>query len=122
NDSFEEALKTADIHFVKIGEVVAEGTLTIKHNRVKMGLNVPSLRDIWYKTSYLLDDKQTSKGLAKDRFTNYKEQPLLYKFPKKFDGTLAALGHPVTERILNNRPKAAILREKGSNSEREMAN
>ena len=122
NDSFEEALKTADIDFVKIGEVVAEGTLTIKHNRVKMGLNVPSLRDIWYKTSYLLDDKQTSKGLAKDRFTNYKEQPLLYKFPKKFDGTLAALGHPVTERILNNRPKAAILREKGSNSEREMAN
>ncbi|KKL49479.1 hypothetical protein LCGC14_2315110 [marine sediment metagenome] len=85
---------------------------------MEMGLNLESLRDTWFKTSYLLDDKQTANGLAQERFDNYKEQPLHYVFPTKFDGTYAS-------RVASNsitRPKAAILREKGSNSEREMAN
>ncbi|MCG2460997.1 phosphoribosylformylglycinamidine synthase [Flavobacteriaceae bacterium F89] len=120
NNSVEKVLK--DIDFVKIGDVLEEGTLTVKHNRVKMGLNVSSLRDVWFKTSYLLDDKQTSKGLAKVRFENYNEQPLIYKFPKKF--TSALLGDQNIRSLsgVEGKPKAAILREKGSNSEREMAN
>ena len=81
-----------------------------------MGLNIASLRDTWYKTSYLLDDKQTANGLAKDRYENYKVQPLRYSFPAS-----TPLSLPVIERSRNDRPKAAILREKGSNSEREMA-
>jgi phosphoribosylformylglycinamidine synthase len=52
--------------------------------------------------------------LAKERYNNYKNQPLNYTFPAHFDGKLPAKA--------NARPKAAILREKGSNSEREMAN
>ena len=124
NNSVEKVLNDAKIDFVKIGEVLEEGTLTIKHNRVKMGLNISSLRDTWFKTSFLLDNKQTSKGLAKERFENYKGQPLVYKFPKKFTGASAPLSDPssVTGKSRSNKPKAAILREKGSNSEREMAN
>ncbi|NAY90583.1 phosphoribosylformylglycinamidine synthase [Muricauda sp. JGD-17] len=114
NVSVEQILKDADIEFNKIGEAATSDTLLIKNNGIEIGLNIASLRDTWFKTSFLLDSKQTANNLAKDRYKNYKNQALVYIFPKDFDGTLPA--RP------KSRPKAAILREKGSNSEREMAN
>ena len=90
---------------------------TLRNGTVEISLNINSLRDNWYKTSYLLDDKQTANGLAMDRFENYKSQPLKYIFPANYSSRFSSLA-PLKE----NRPKAAILREKGSNSEREMAN
>ena len=118
DDSIEAALSEANIDFKKIGNVVSEGTLTIKNGGMEMGLNITSLRDTWFKTSYLLDNKQTANGLAKDRFENYKEYALKYIFPKNFTGKNS---FPLGEGR-DGAPKAAILREKGSNSEREMAN
>ncbi len=112
--SIEQVLADANIDFKKIGKVVSESTLSIKNRDMEIGLNVASLRDQWFKTSYLLDNKQTANGLAKDRFDNYKKQALNYNFPNQFTGKLPVNG--------NIKPKAAILREKGSNSEREMAN
>uniref|UniRef100_UPI00366E408A phosphoribosylformylglycinamidine synthase subunit PurQ n=1 Tax=Plantactinospora endophytica TaxID=673535 RepID=UPI00366E408A len=91
--------------------------LNIKNGSDIFALSIAELRDTWYRTSYLLDQKQTANGLAKDRFDNYKNQPLKYTFPTHFTGKLADTVGTVT-----NRPKAAIIREKGSNSEREMAN
>ncbi|WP_349351483.1 MULTISPECIES: phosphoribosylformylglycinamidine synthase [unclassified Flagellimonas] len=117
DDSVENELKAEGIEFTKIGTPTSESTLNIKNNGVEIGLNITSLRDTWFKTSYLLDNKQTANGLAKNRYDNYKEQPLQYVFPKGFDGKLSR-----AERSRSPRPKAAILREKGSNSEREMAN
>ena len=114
--SVEEVFEKAGIDAKRIGSVTSKNTLQIKNNGIEIGLNIASLRDTWFKTSYLLDDKQTSKGLAKDRYENYKNQPLQYNFPESFSGELPKV--PAT----GNRPKAAILREKGSNSEREMAN
>ncbi|SHI82435.1 phosphoribosylformylglycinamidine synthase [Arenibacter nanhaiticus] len=114
--SIENTLIAAGVDFHKIGSVSEEATLSIKNDGVEMGLNVSSLRDTWFKTSYLLDQKQTANNLAKDRFDNYKNQALNYSFPANFDGKLPSQPAP------GNRPKAAILREKGSNSEREMAN
>ncbi|MGY8915719.1 MAG: phosphoribosylformylglycinamidine synthase subunit PurQ, partial [Flavobacteriales bacterium] len=118
--SIEKVLNDAGVAFNKIGTVLEESVLTIKNNSVEMGLNINSLRDTWFKTSYLLDSKQTANNLAQARYENYKNQPLRYTFPSHFDGNLKSLvglqvpGQP--------KPKAAILREKGSNSEREMAN
>ena len=111
----EKHLSKEKIDVKKIGKVVSKPELTIKNAGMEMGLNVASLRDKWFKTSYLLDDKQTANGLAKERYENYKEQALRYNFPSNFQGTL------VTSSAVA-KPKAAILREKGSNSEREMAN
>ncbi len=137
DDSIEQLLNTAQIGFKKIGEVLPGNELIIRNGGMEMGLNISSLRDTWFKTSYLLDDKQTANGLAKDRFDNYKEQALQYKFPSQFTGQLSgrAESRPNTKGIstepvpsaaegldVTDRPKAAILREKGSNSEREMAN
>ena len=117
----EKSLSDQKIDFKKIGKVVSKAELIIKNGDMEIGLNVASLRDTWFKTSYLLDDRQTANGLAKARFQNYKVQPLNYIFPKS--ATSAPLSFP--KRSLSGaegRPKAAILREKGSNSEREMAN
>tara|TARA_R110002096_G_scaffold17720_10_gene61195 strand:+ start:634 stop:4377 length:3744 start_codon:yes stop_codon:yes gene_type:complete len=130
--SVESILSEHNIEFFNIGLVTNSGNLNIKNNDDSFTFNIAETRDIWYKTSFLLDQKQTSNGLAKDRFDNYKNQPLQYTFPKHFTGKLKdVLSGRAQSRPLDNlstaleetrRPKAAILREKGSNSEREMAN
>jgi len=114
NASIETVLSDANIEFHSIGKVTESDVLSIINQAEVFTMTVSRLRDVWYKTSFLLDQKQTANGLAEDRFNNYKNQPLQYTFPKHFTGKL-----PVIENV---RPKAAILREKGSNSEREMAN
>jgi Phosphoribosylformylglycinamidine (FGAM) synthase, synthetase domain len=125
DSSIEKVLAENGIAFNKIGSVSTGNILHIKNNGVEIGLNIESLRDTWFKTSYLLDSKQTANGLAKERYTNYKEQPLVYRFPESFTGKLPMAStsfDSAQEPPLSHRPKAAILREKGSNSEREMAN
>ncbi|MGX1929250.1 phosphoribosylformylglycinamidine synthase [Flagellimonas sp. 2504JD4-2] len=116
DDTVEKTLAEAGIDCKKIGSVNSDESLNIQNNGIEIGLNIASLRDTWFKTSYLLDQKQTANDLAKDRYDNYKNQPLKYTFPKGFDGSLPS------RELSGERPKAAILREKGSNSEREMAN
>ncbi|MBC7417670.1 MAG: phosphoribosylformylglycinamidine synthase subunit PurQ, partial [Pedobacter sp.] len=117
--SAEETLTKAGVEFHKIGEVKSSISLEIKNFDENLSFDVAHLRDVWFKTSYLLDEKQTGAGLAKERYTNYKNQPLKYNFPAHFDGQKPNLD---ILRKSGDRPKAAILREKGSNSEREMAN
>jgi phosphoribosylformylglycinamidine synthase len=114
DDSVINMFRAGNIEVVKIGTVTSQPKLTVKNGGMELGLNITSLRDTWYKTSYLLDKKQTSNNLAETRYKNYKSQPLQYIFPKSFSGQLP--------NRTTSRPKAAILREKGSNSEREMAN
>ena len=108
-------LSKVSIDFYELGTVTNQPVLNIKNASDDLALNINELRDVWYETSYLLDQKQTANGLAKDRFDNYKTQVLNYKFPQQFTGKLPNIN-------LTNKPKAAIIREKGSNSEREMAN
>ena len=116
DNSVENILTKANVDFFNIGKVVEGDTLSvINHNEV-FTITVSRLRDMWFKTSFLLDQKQTANGLAKDRFDNYKNQPLQYTFPNHFTGKLPVINSN------KPKPKAAIIREKGSNSEREMAN
>jgi phosphoribosylformylglycinamidine synthase len=104
------------VEVFKIGSVAEGNSVTIKNNADTFTFNVSETRDTWYKTSFLLDSKQSKNGMAQERYTNYKNQALEFTFPKQFDGKL-----PVIDSS-KPRPKAAIIREKGSNSEREMAN
>ena len=115
NASIADELTKASIAFHELGTVTNQPVLNIKNGSDNLSFDINELRDVWYETSFLLDQKQTANGLAKDRFDNYKNQPLSYKFPEHFTGKLPNIN-------LNNKPKAAIIREKGSNSEREMAN
>ena len=116
--SVETILSENNIEFFTIGTANNSGTINIKNNKDDFSFDVAELRDVWYKTSFLLDQKQTANNLAQDRFDNYKNQPLTYKFPKNFTGKLPVIASGTKQ----SRPKAAIIREKGSNSEREMAN
>ena len=112
DDELESKLNSNNVAFHKIGKVTNEPTLKFG----PLSFDIPKYRDIWYSTSYLLDQKQSKNGMAKARFENYKNQPLNFTFPTHFTGK-----KPVID-ASKSRPKAAIIREKGSNSEREMAN
>lgn len=107
----ENKLNSNNIPFHKIGKVTNEATL----NFGPLSFDIPKYRDVWYSTSYLLDQKQSKNGMAKERFENYKNQPLNFTFPTHFTGKKTVIDGS------KSRPKAAIIREKGSNSEREMA-
>jgi phosphoribosylformylglycinamidine synthase len=108
----EAKLNANQIEFFKIGNVTNTATLEIADWK----LDIAEYRDVWFTTSYLLDQKQAKNGTAKERFDNYKNQALQFSFPTHFTGK-----KPVVD-ASKPRPKAAIIREKGSNSEREMAN
>ena len=114
DESVEAVLRENKVVFVKLGQARPEATLTVRNGAETHDFDVAELRQTWYRTSYLLDRKQTTPTLAEARYRNYAEQPLRYAFPDGFAGTLPQ--RPAGERI-----KAAIIREKGSNSEREMA-
>ncbi len=108
----EAKLNANQIEFFKIGNVTNTPTLEI----ADWELDIAEYRDVWFKTSFLLDQKQAKNGTAKERFDNYKNQALQFSFPTHFTGK-----KPVID-ASKSRPRAAIIREKGSNSEREMAN
>lgn len=116
NADVESILTENNIAFFNIGTAIETADLEIKKDSIEIGLNISSLRRKWFQTSYLLDQQQTAKGLAGARFANFDVQPLTYSFPKQFTGIKPEID------ATKPRPKAAILREKGSNSEREMAN
>ena len=112
----EAAFDTAGVQAIKIGEAIEGDKVSFKNNADVFVFDVIETRDTWYKTSFLLDQKQSKNGMAQERYANYKNQPLNFVFPAHFKGTKPAFDPN------KSRPKAAILREKGSNSEREMAN
>ena len=107
---FEKAFEGMEVF--KIGNVVESGILEISN----LKFQISNYREMWFETSFLLDQKQTKNGKSLERFENIPNQPLQYKFPSHFTGL-----KPVID-ATKPRPKAAIIREKGSNSEREMAN
>jgi len=112
-DEVAKELEENGIEVYKIGKVVEGNSVRITLNGKMELFDIPTLRDTWYKTSYLFDIHQSGKEQATARFNNYKNQGLRFNFPTHFTGKIT----PWTR----TRPKAAIIREKGSNSEREMA-
>ena len=114
-------LEDAGIGYAKIGYPTPDSrTIVIKKDDYQHTFDIDALRDTWYKTSYLLDRKQSMNGMARERRDNYKHQPIVMKFNDKFTGTLAQYGISADRRKPSG-IKAAIIREKGTNGEREMA-
>ena len=127
---FKDFMEDAGVGFAKIGYTVDDTrSIVVKAGEKEYTFDIDALRDTWYKTSYLLDRKQSFNGKAKERYENYKQQPLEMKFNRDFTGTLKQYGlNPDRWReesccgtATNATPKAAIIREKGTNGEREMA-
>lgn len=116
----EKTLTDAGLRFFCLGRPCAERVLLLEHEGSERLLGVDHLRDVWFEPSYLLDSIQSGQACAADRFANYKKQPLRYAIPAAFDGSLKSRGlsfrHEKPSRV-----RAAIIREKGVNGDREMA-
>jgi phosphoribosylformylglycinamidine synthase len=119
NDEVKKQLSESGVDFVSIGFPVPFRKVRVKNFEAEVDFDIDTLRDLWFKTSFLLDRKQTKKELALDRFKNYKNFNLNYDF-KNFTGKAADYGIDLNRRQPSG-IKAAIIREKGVNGDREMA-
>ena len=113
-------LENAGVGYVKLGVPTDERHILVTLHDATYQFGIDYLRDVWYSTSYLLDRKQSMNGCAKKRFENYKKQPMEIVFDKSFTGKLSQFGLDPNRRTASG-IKAAIIREKGTNGEREMA-
>ena len=116
----EKLLTENGIGFAKIATPINDRKLILTKDSTHQELSIDTLRDVWYKTSYLLDRKQSGEVCALQRFENYKNSPLQFAFGTEFTGKLAKYGISNDSRGKSG-AKAAIIREKGTNGEREMA-
>lgn len=103
-----------------IGTVEMGTSVSVHLNGNTTDFDVAALRNVWYKTSYLLDVKQSTAEYAKERFDNYNKHEIQFTFPNNFSGKLSAYGLDAA-RTSKSGKKAAIIREKGVNGDREMA-
>jgi len=116
----EKILDDFGLGYAIVARPIEERKLIIRKDEFSQEFDIDELRDVWYESSYLLDRKQSGVDCAQNRYENYKNQPLQFKFNPSFSGRFSHLG------ITPNREgrsgvKAAIIREKGTNGEREMA-
>lgn len=116
----EKILDDYGIGFAIIARPIEERKLVIQKDAFVQEFDIDELRDVWFESSYLLDKKQSGEKLAAERFQNYKNQPLQFNYNPSFTGKFAQFGID-PDRVNPTGLKAAIIREKGTNGEREMA-
>jgi len=115
-----DMLNRAGVKFSTIAVVNESNDLKVSNNENSFVFDVAGMRDVWYETSYLLDKEQSTPELAKSRFSSYESQVLKYQFSESFTGSLAQYGIDINRKEKSG-IKAAIIREKGVNGDREMA-
>ena len=114
----ESLLVEADVDYVELAKVTDSGLIEFAGK--DLSLDIAELRDVWFRSSYMLDRKQSGDKLAKDRFDNYKNQPLSFEFSEGWKGSFETSGLDPF-RTSKGKATAAIIREKGVNGDREMA-
>lgn len=127
--AFRTLLDEAGVGYLKIGHPSNERTITVHKNGTAYHFDIDALRDEWFATSWRMERRQSMNGMADSRRDHIMHQPLCFRFRKGFKGTLRSLGLDAdrwqkgegVQAGLGGRPKAAIIREKGTNGEREMA-
>ena len=139
-EEFKKLMDDAGVGYIYIGVPAKERSLRIRKGDFEETLDIDALRDVWYRPSYLLDTKQSMNGCAAERYKNYKNQPLEWKMNRptplplpcrEGSSHLSAMSKAASQTHLTplptregqggGSPKAAIIREKGTNGEREMA-
>ena len=120
NDNTPEILKSKNINYYEFGRPSAKRTLRITKDDTELRFDIDLYRDIWYRTSLLFDKKQCGEKLALERFRNYKTQPLHYRLNHYFTGKASQFNINLQRREKTG-IRAAIIREKGINGDREMA-
>ncbi len=106
------------LHHV-IGRPAEERELMLRCGEQLHHLPIDHYRDLWFRTSYLLDRRQSGEALARERFDHYRDHALQPELGS-FSGSFEALGVDPGRRS-GSGTRAAIIREKGVNGDREMA-
>jgi phosphoribosylformylglycinamidine synthase len=119
NENDLELLKDHNVKYHIIAKPSKNRMMKIKTRSHSYSIDIDEYRDKWYKTSYLLDSKQTKGKHAHERFLNYKNQPVEFKL-HKFNASFAHHNIHPDRKTMTGIP-AAIIREKGVNGDREMA-
>lgn len=119
-DKVSEILNKNNITYYVLGDIDNKDNLTFNFKDDTFEFQISDLRDIWNRKSYLMNNLQTQNNLASDRYMNMFEQPLEYKFVNKFTGKCKDYNINLNRREPSG-IKAAIVREKGINGDREMA-
>src|SRR5574344_585098 len=119
-DAVESVMDEEGVGFAVIGRPSEERSINIRRGKKNISIDINKMRDLWFRTSYLLDCKQSMNGCADKRYANYSKQPIDLKFNYNFTGKLSQFGLNPDRRTASG-IKAAIIREKGTNGEREMA-
>ena len=119
-EAVKQILEDAGVGYVKLGKPTDERHILVSKGDATYQFGIDYMRDVWYSTSYLLDRKQSMNGCAKKRFENYKMQPVEFAFMPDFKGKFSQYGIDPDRRTPSG-IRAAIIREKGTNGEREMA-
>ena len=120
DDRLEAILREADVRFYRVARPTDERHLLITKDGADYHFGIDYMRDVWYRSSYLLDRLQSGEECAATRYEQYKMQPLHFRIPDTFVGSTASLGLSAA-RTERSGVRAAILRDKGTNGEREMA-
>jgi phosphoribosylformylglycinamidine synthase len=115
----EKILTENGIGFAKIAQPIAERRLEISKKKASYAFSINELRDLWYRSSYLFDAKQSDEKHAEERFANYKNQPLEFEYLPSFKGKLSQFDLSFDRKPSGT--KVGIIRDKGTNGEREMA-
>jgi phosphoribosylformylglycinamidine synthase len=112
-EEIEKLFSNNNIKFEKIGTVNKSNSITISSLNEKYRFDIDYYRKKWFEKSYMLDSIQSSETKALERYNSLSKNKLEFKFPKWFNGDFKP--------SFDKRVKAGVIREKGSNSEREMA-
>ena len=118
--SVEALLDEAKLRYFPIATPYDKRVVLLTHADSERLINIDAMRDVWYTPSYELDRLQSGAECAAQRFANYKNQPLRYNIPASFKGSFDLLGVKESRKEKSG-VKAAIIREKGVNGDREMA-
>lgn len=116
----EKILVASNVEYNVIGEIVEERNINIVHYESRYSFDIVDLRNVWYEPSYNMECKQTGEFFADNRAINLFRQDLHYSFNNDFTGKATDYGIEMSRRNSTG-IKAAIIREKGVNGDREMA-
>lgn len=116
----QDELERNNIPYKILGRPQSMRSIDIVKDEESLKLDIDSLRDVWYRSSFLLDCRQSGDKHALLRLNNYRRQPVRYTIPAEFPGRLSQHGLNIY-RPEKSGIRAAIIREKGINGDREMA-
>lgn len=115
----EEFLLERGIRFFAIGHPVRERKIFLRNGQSDFTFDIEHYRSLWYRSSYLLDRRQSGTRLAQERFDKHGARAIKFNL-NHFRETFSSLGITPDRKEVSG-IRAAIIREKGVNGDREMA-